>query len=241
MWLDGIYMGAPFYAQFAKTFNRPAGFDDVANQIIWIESHTRDSKTGLLYHAWDERKEQEWADPKTGCSKNFWGRAIGWYVMGIADVLDFMPQSHPDRAKLLAIFQRTLRAIAKYQDEETGLWYQVVDQGKRPGNYLEASASSMYVYAIAKGIRQNYLERKLLPVAQKGFKGLTGKLIKVDANGSVHLTRICSVAGLGGSSRRDGTYEYYISEPVVSDDLKGVGAFILASVEMEQLAGASKE
>ena len=236
-------MGAPFYAQFAETFNRPAGFDDVANQIIWIESHTRDSKTGLLYHAWDEAKRNS----KMGGSRRrvarrvFWGGAMGWYVMGIADVLDFMPQSHPDRAKLLAIFQRTLRAIAKYQDEETGLWYQVVDQGKRPGNYLEASASSMYVYAIAKGIRQNYLERKLLPVAQKGFKGLTEKLIKVDANGSVHLTGICSVAGLGGSSRRNGTYEYYISEPVVSDDLKGVGAFILASVEMEQLAGALKE
>lgn len=241
MWLDGIYMGSPFYAQFAKTFNRPGGLDDVAHQIIWIESHTRDPKTGLLYHAWDERKEQEWADPKTGCSKNFWGRALGWYVMGIADVLDFMPDSHPSRKNLLAIFQRTLRSIARYQDEETGLWYQVVDQEKRPGNYLEASASSMYVYAIAKGIRKNYLEKTLLPVAQKGYSGLTGKLIKVDANGSVHLTQICSVAGLGGQKRRNGTYEYYISEPVVSNDLKGVGAFILASVEMEQLAGSSKK
>ncbi len=236
MLLDGIYMASPFYAQFSKTFNRPAGFDDVANQIIWIEKHTRDPKTGLLYHAWDERREQEWADPKTGCSKNFWGRAMGWYVMALADVLDFLPEAHPRRQEILAIFQRTLQAISRYQDRTTGLWYQVVDQGDRKGNYLEASASSMFVCALAKGIRNGYLDKRFLPVAQKGFEGLTKNLVKVDPDGSVHLTQICSVAGLGGPKRRNGTFEYYISEPVVRDDLKGVGAFIMASVEMERLS-----
>jgi unsaturated rhamnogalacturonyl hydrolase len=237
MWLDGIYMGSPFYAQFSQMFNQPRGFEDVANQIVWIESHTRDPKTGLLYHGWDERRAQEWADQKTGCSKSFWGRAMGWYVMGVADVLDFLPETHPRRGTLIGIFQRTLRAVAKYQDDESGLWYQVVDQGKRTGNYLEASASSMFVCALAKGIRKNYLGKEFLPVVQKGYEGIIRRLIKVDPNGVIHLTQICSVGGLGGPSHRNGTFEYYMSEPVVMDDLKGVGAFILASVEMEQLQG----
>lgn len=241
MWLDGIYMGAPFYAQFAATFGRPGHFDDVVNQILWMDGHARDSATGLLYHGWDERREQPWADPETGRSKSFWGRAVGWYVMGVADVLDFLPDRHPGRGKLVDVLRDTLRAVARYQDGETGLWYQVLDQGTRPGNYLEASASSMFVYAIAKGIRKNYLDGELLPVARKGYEGLTRELVRVDADGRVHLTGICSVGGLGGKNRRDGSFDYYMSEPVVSNDLKGVGAFILASVEIEQLAGTGEE
>ncbi len=235
MWLDGIYMGSPFYAEFAKTFNRPEAFDDIANQIIFVASHTHDSTTGLFYHGWDESKQQKWANPVTGCSSNFWARAMGWYTMGIVDVLDFMPPDHPKREKILAIFRGLCQAIVKYQDPETGLWYQVVDQGKREGNFLESSASSMFVYAMAKAIRLGYLGEEFLPVTKKAYQGLIEKLIEVEPNGSINLTQICQVAGLGGNPYRDGSYAYYISTPIVKNDLKGVGAFIMASVEMEKL------
>lgn len=238
MWLDGIYMAEPFYAEYCRMFDRLAGFADVANQIVWIEAHTRDPRTGLLYHGWDEKKSQEWADPETGCSRNFWGRAMGWYVMGIADVLDYLPAAHPRRMEIEAIFRRTMQAISRYQDAESGLWYQVVDQGRRKGNYLEASASSMFVYALAKGARKGYLEKGSFTAAQKGYEGILRKLVVVDPDGAVHLTGVCSVAGLGGPTRRNGSFEYYVGEPVVADDLKGVGAFILASVEMAQATAA---
>jgi unsaturated rhamnogalacturonyl hydrolase len=238
MWLDGIYMGAPFYAEFAKMFNRPEAFDDVANQIIFIANHTHDPNTGLFYHGWDESKQQRWADPVTGCSPNFWGRAMGWYAMGIVDVLDFLPADHPKRQKILSIFQGLCQAVVKYQDSETGLWYQVVDQGKREGNFFEASASAMFVYAMAKAVRLGYLNEEFLPAVNKGYDGIIKNLIKENADGSIDLTQVCQVAGLGGNPYRDGSYEYYVSTPLVSNDLKGVGAFIMAGVEVEKLNGA---
>jgi unsaturated rhamnogalacturonyl hydrolase len=241
MWLDGIYMASPFMAQFSRMFDRPACLDDVAGQILRMEHHARDSRTGLLYHGWDESREQEWADPKTGCSKNFWGRAMGWYAMGILDVLDFMPEKHPGRAAVIEVFKRLCKAVANYQDSGTGLWYQVMDQGKREKNYLEASASSMFVYALAKGVRRGYLGKEYATAANKGYEGLIKQLIKVDPDGTVNLTQICSVAGLGGPQKRNGTFEYYVSEPVVANDLKGVGAFIMASIEMDELSASMKK
>jgi unsaturated rhamnogalacturonyl hydrolase len=235
MWLDGVYMSGPFLAQFAKMYNRPAGFDEVANQIMWIESHTRDSRTGLLYHGWDESRAQEWADPSTGCSKSFWGRAMGWYTMALVDTLDFMPEKHRARRAIIDILKRTSKAVASYQDSRTGLWYQVVDQGEGRGNYLEASASSMFVYALAKGVRKGYLGQEYAAVAQRGYEGLARRLIIQDADGKVSLTQICSVGGLGGPQKRNGTFDYYISEPIVTNDLKGVGAFILAGIETNRL------
>jgi unsaturated rhamnogalacturonyl hydrolase len=234
MWLDGIYMGTPFYAEFAKLFNKPESFDDVANQIIFIADHTQDLRTGLFYHGWDESRQQRWADPITGRSPNFWGRAMGWYAMGIVDVLDFLPPDHAQRQKIISIFHGLAEAVVNYQDRETGLWYQVLDQGKRQGNFLEASASSMFVYALAKGIRNGYLGNEFMPAVEKGYQGIIAHLIKVDGNGMVNLTQICRVAGLGGNPYRDGSYEYYISTPIDTNDLKGVGAFILASVEIEK-------
>ncbi len=234
MWLDGVYMASPFYAEFARTFDEPSGFDDVAHQITLIEQHTRDPKTGLLYHAWDESRGQRWANPATGCSPHFWGRAIGWYVMAIVDVLDYIPVEHPSREALIVILERTLDAVAKAQDQPTGLWYQVLDQGSRAGNYLEASASCMFVYAMTKGVRKGYLPPRYLDVARKGYRGIHGTLIEIDHQGLVNLNRICSSAGLGGTPYRDGSYEYYVGEKIVTNDYKGVGAFILASVEMEQ-------
>lgn len=241
MWLDGIYMSAPFYAEFAQTFSRPEAFDDIANQIIFVARHTHDSTTGLFYHGWDESKQQRWANPVTGCSPNFWARAMGWYAMGIVDVLDFMPSDHPQREKILALLRGLAMAVRKYQDEKTGVWYQVMDQGGREGNFLEASASSMLVYAFAKAVRLGYLDKEFLLMVEKAYDGIIQNLVTVEPSGLVHLTQVCQVAGLGGNPYRDGSYAYYISTPVVSNDLKGVGPFLMASVEMERLKQGDKK
>ena len=235
MWLDGIYMASPFYAEFARTFDDPEGFDDVARQIILIEQHTRDPKTGLLYHGWDESRSQGWADPQTGCSPNFWGRAMGWYAMALPDVLDHLPAEHPKQDTILSIFQTTISAVVAVQDQATGVWYQVLDQGDREGNYLEASASCMFVYAIAKGVRRGYIDPTYLDVAERGYAGILEQFIRVDDAGLVNLDGICAVGGLGGKPYRDGSFAYYISEKVIANEYKGVGAFILASAEMERL------
>jgi unsaturated rhamnogalacturonyl hydrolase len=235
MWLDGIYMASPFYAQFAQTFGEPEGFDDVALQITLVERHARDSRTGLLYHGWDESCTQKWANPETGCSPSFWGRAMGWYAMGIVDVLDWLPIDHPMRGEIVGTLQRVAAALADVQHASTGLWYQVLDQGGREGNYHEASASCMFVYALTKGVRKGHLDRVLLDVARTGYKGILEHFVKVDDQGLVNLHQICSVAGLGGTPYRDGSFEYYVSERVVTNDYKGVGPFIMASVEMETL------
>ena len=235
MWLDGLYMAAPFLADFAKTFNEPALFDDIANQIILMEKHSRDEKTGLLYHGWDESRQQRWANPETGQSPNFWGRAMGWYSMALVDVLDFFPNDHPKRSEIIGVLDRLATAIARYQDQQTGVWYQVVDQGARQGNYLESSASSMFVYSLIKAVKKGYLDPKFSDVAQKGYEGILKNLIEVDEQGLVNILNGCSVAGLGGNPYRDGSYEYYISEPVRSNDPKAVGPFILASLEFEAI------
>jgi len=234
MWLDGLYMAEPFYAEYAQRFARPRDFDDIANQFIWAEQHMRDAKTGLLYHGWDESKQQRWANPVTGQSPEFWGRGMGWYAMALVDVLDYFPNPHPKRAALIAILQRLATAIQPYQDA-TGVWYQVINKPGMKGNYPEASASCMLVYAVAKGVRLGYLDKRFDAVSVKGFDGLLKNFVEMDKQGLVHLTRTCSGAGLGGNPYRDGSYEYYIKEPLRVDDLKGVGPFIQASVEMEML------
>ena len=233
MWLDGIYMGTPFYAQFGVTFEEPAALDDVAFQIFAVEKHNRDAATGLLYHGWDESRRQPWADPETGCSSHFWSRAIGWYVMALVDVLDIFPPDHMAYTTFIDILERTIAAVAHVQDQATGLWWQILDQGDRPGNYLEASGTSMYVYAISRGIRKGYLDAKWQTVANRAFEGLLEHMITIDDEGQVDLHGICSTAGLGGTPYRDGSFEYYISEPILTNDLHGVGAFLLAAVEVE--------
>jgi unsaturated rhamnogalacturonyl hydrolase len=235
MWLDGVYMASPFLAQFAVTFNEPALLDDVANQIILMERYARDEKTGLLYHGWEESREQRWADPVTGRSPNVWGRGMGWYAMALVDVLDFLPADHPKRADIVAILQRLAEAVTKVQDKKTGVWYQVLDQAGRADNYPEASASCMFVYALAKGTRCGYLARRYRDVADRGYTGILNEFIEVDANSLVNLNRICAVAGLGGKPYRDGSYDYYVHTEIVSNDPKGIGPFILASLEMEAM------
>ena len=240
MWLDGIYMAAPFYAAMGHFSPNPQlVYDDVAKQIRLIDEHTYDSKTGLNYHGWDAAKTQPWANPTTGCSSNFWGRAMGWYAMALVDVLDYFPTNHPARPQIIATLQKLSVGVLKYQDAKTGLWWQVMDQGERKGNYLEATASAMFVYALAKGVNHGYLSRENIPAIEKGYAGIVKNLIHDDGDGKWSLTKCCSVAGLGGSpsngKMRDGSFDYYIGEPVVNNDLKGVGPFILAGIEMERL------
>ena len=236
MWLDGLYMASPFYAGYAKLFHEPAAsFDDVAKQIRLVAARTYDPVSGLFYHGWDESKQQDWANRITGTSPSFWGRAIGWYGMALVDVLDSLPQDHPARGEIIGILQKLCAGVVKHQDPESGLWYQVVDQGGRTGNYLEATASCMFVYTMARGVNHHYLSRDYVPAILKGYQGIVEKLIKVDERGGVTLTQCCSVAGLGYG--RDGSYEYYLKEPVVENDLKGVGPFILAGIELQKMRG----
>jgi unsaturated rhamnogalacturonyl hydrolase len=233
MWLDGIYMGSPFLAEYGTTFNEPAALDDVVHQITLIDSHTRDPKTNLLYHGWDSVKAQGWADPKTGASPNFWGRSIGWYLMALVDVLDVL--DHPRRDEIMTLVKKTVDGVLSVQDADSGVWYQVMDQGSRPGNYLEASASCMFTYSILKAVRKGYLSTQYLERARKAYQGILKQFIVVDDQGLVDLTRICYVAGLGGDPYRDASFECYINEKIVTNDFKGIGPFILASVENECL------
>lgn len=232
MWLDGLYMAEPFYAEYARTFGDTAALRDVALQFFLAARHTRDPKTGLLYHAWDATHTQAWADSATGQSRIFWGRAVGWYLMGLVDALEYLPANDPDRPQLVRVLRETARAVADVQDPATGLWYQVLDQPNRAGNYLEASASAMFAYAFAKGAREGWLEPSYRQAASRAVDGLVAQLVTVHPDGTVSLDGICQVAGLGGNPYRDGSYAYYVHEPVVSDDYKGVGAFILAAAEL---------
>lgn len=240
MWLDGIYMAGPFLAEYASHFDEPETFDDVVHQITLINKHTRDEKTGLLYHAWDESKQQRWCDPVTGRSRYFWGRGVGWYVMAIVDVLDFLPREQAHRQDLIAILDQTAAALVKVQDETTGLWYQILDLPDRAGNYLEASASAMFVYAFAKAVREGYLAQDYLLSARRGYRGTLQNLIKIDSQGLLTLEKVCGGAGLGGEPYRDGSFEYYVTERIIPNDPKGVGSFVLAALEMER-AGIHEE
>jgi unsaturated rhamnogalacturonyl hydrolase len=237
MWLDGLYMGQPFFAQYARTFNEPAAFDDIARQFLLVARHTRDPRTGLMYHAWDYAKAQPWADTATGLSQNFWGRAMGWYVLGVVETLEYFPEDHPDREAIIQTLRDAAEGIARVQDPVTGLWWDVMDQPNRAGNYLEASASSMFVYALARAARLGYVAPEYRRIAERGFDGLLSNLVRENADGTVSLVNVVQVSGLGGNPRRDGSprdgsYGYYVSEPVVTDDYKGVGPFILAALEL---------
>lgn len=233
MWLDGLYMGEPFYAQYTVTYENGANLDDIAKQFELIQLHATDKKTGLLYHGWDESKEMPWADKETGCSPNFWSRSIGWYIMALVDVLDYFPKDHPKQKELVTYLNNVANAIAKVQDK-SGLWYQVTDKGGSEGNYLESSGSSMFAYALAKGANKGYLPKKFKKIACKAFTGLTKQLIKTEADGEITITQACAVAGLGGKPYRDGSYSYYVNERKKDNDPKATGSFILAALELNK-------
>jgi len=234
VWLDGLYMAQPFYAEYAALFHEDTAFNDIARQFVLIEQHARDPKTGLLYHGWDESRQEKWADKATGHSPNFWARAMGWYGMALVDALDYFPANHPGRQQLLDILGRYAAAVKKYQDKASHLWWDVLDKPYVAGNYEEASASAMFVYTLAKGVRQGYLPAWYTATAEKGYAGILKKFITTGPDGQTALQGTVSVSGLGGEPYRDGSYQYYTGEKVVTNDPKGIGAFLLAADEMEQ-------
>ena len=233
MWLDGLYMGEPFYAQYTVTFENGKNLDDVAKQFELIQKHATDAKTGLLYHAWDESKQMQWADKVSGTSPNFWSRSIGWYAMALVDALDYFPKDHPKQKELVGYLNNIAASLVKFQDP-SGMWYQVTDMGTKKDNYLESTGTAMFAYAFAKGVNKGYLPAKYKKAANKAFDGLTKKLIKVDQDGAITITQACAVAGLGGNPYRDGSYDYYVHEKKKDNDPKVTGPFILAALELNR-------
>lgn len=238
-WLDGLYMGQPFYAEYVNRYlnSDPKLWDDIANQFLTVGKKTYDPATGLYRHGWDEKKKQFWADRRTGQSEHAWGRAMGWYMWAITDVLEKMPVNHPKRPEMLQLLKSIANGVVKYQDPESGVWYQVMDSPKRQGNYLEATASAMFVYNLLRGVRLGLLDQSFLAPAKKGYEGMVKTFVKENEDGTVSLTNCCSVAGLGGGKdqRRNGSFQYYLSEPIRDNDAKGVGPFILAGIEYDNL------
>jgi rhamnogalacturonyl hydrolase YesR len=236
MWLDGLYMAGPFYARYGRMFGEGADLDDAVQQFRLITAHCRDPKTGLYYHGWDETKTQRWADSTTGCSPVFWGRSMGWLMMALVDVLDYLPDGHPGRDELAGTLRRLAGDLLRMRDPETALWYQVVDQPRRAGNYREASSSAMFAYAFAKGANLHYLPEEYMAAARATFAGIVRHCVTVDSGGFIDLHHICAGAGLGGTPYRDGSYDYYVSVPQRTNDMKGYAPFLLAAIEIEKAA-----
>lgn len=232
VWLDGLYMCQPFYMEYETRFHDKKNYDDIFRQFFNVEKNMRDPKTGLYYHAYDSSRAMFWCDKVTGLSQNFWLRALGWFSMALLDTLDKTDASAAGESyeKLKQIFVELMDAMLKYQDE-SGMWYQIVNYGGMDKNYLETSGSSIMAYALLKGVRLGILPESYVEYAKKAIDGICDKYLKTK-EGEMSLGGICLVAGLGGKDRRPGTYDYYMSEPIVEDDAKGVGPFLLAYTEL---------
>jgi len=235
MWLDGLYMMEPFAVEYAVLFNDTQKFDDIVNQFVWMEKYSRDNKTGLLYHGWDESKLQKWANPKTGLSPEFWSRAMGWYMMALVDVLDHLPANYKRRTELITILNRLSTALIKFQDAKEGVWWQVTNKAGKEFNYLESSSSAMFLYALSKAVNKKYISSSFKPAITKAYNGIIKNFVRLDETGSVHYLQAVAGAGLGGIPYRDGSYDYYVKEPKRDDDLKAIGPFIQACIEYEGL------
>ena len=230
MWLDGIYMADVYLAQYASVYKQPKYFDEAAKQIELMYKHACDPKTGLLYHGWDESKNKVWANPETGASPEFWGRALGWYEMALVDGLDYFPIDHPERAKILKILRDLSESLAKYQDK-SGMWYQVVDKGDKPDNWVESSCTAMFAYAFAKGYLKGYLSHDYLVMAQKAFEGLKDQ-VYFDEEGKFYLNGTVKVGTLNPKVSK-GDYNYYIGVDRRMNDFKGVAAFMYLALALE--------
>lgn len=246
VWLDGIFMGLPFYCNYAVQTMKPKKaekyLNDAVDQMVKTDYRTYDEKTQLWKHAWDETHQQFWANKEDGKSQHCWARALGWYVMAMTECLDAMPENYARRQEVIDLLNKAMKSVVKYQDKKTGVWYDVLDV-KSDKNYLESTASSMFAYVLLKGYRKGYLSEEYLKAGVKAYNGILKQFIKVNANKTISLTRCCAVSGLGPGPgpyvkkpnyKRDGSFEYYMSEPIRDNDAKGVGPFIWASLEMEQ-------
>ena len=232
VWLDGTYMALPFLAMYENNFGK-GEIRDVMDQLRVVRSRMRDPKTGLYYHGYDASRKAFWADPETGLSRSFWLRAIGWYSLALTDLIEQIPKGMEERDELADMLRDLMESISVYADPATGMYWQVVDQGGKEGNYPETSGSAMIACAMLKGVRLGALEESFRDKGRKTFEGILQDHLKI-RDGMIELDNICLVAGLGPEKnrRRDGTYEYYISEPVVSNDAKGAAPFVLCYTEM---------
>ena len=233
MWLDGLYMASPFMARYGAEFNRPEWIDEAVKQFTLCHQHTYDTKTGLYYHAWNEDRSQRWADPETDHSPNFWGRSIGWWFMALVDALEYIPQDHSGYADMIKWTKELAETLSKYQDKN-GLWYQVIDQPSRTGNFPEASVTTQCMYAYMKAVNKGYIDSQYRAIAEKAFKGLCDKLLISNSDGTLTLTKCCQVGGLGGKPYRDGSFEYYIGEKMRDNDAKATGPFIMGCIELNK-------
>ena len=236
MWLDGLYMGEPFYAEYAVRNLKGEEYDkavaDIVSQFTLVADHTRDEQTGLYRHACDVSKQMFWCEPETGRSHHAWGRAMGWYAMAIVETLQYLGVT-PATQPMVDILNGIYKVLPKYADPETGMWYQVLDQPGREGNYLEATGSIMFVYAMLKGVRLGYLPADMGDEALSLYEKFIKRFVRENEDGTISITDCCAVAGLGGKENRDGSFDYYISEPIIENDCKGVGPFIWASMEYD--------
>lgn len=239
IWLDGLYMAEPFMVDYAAAFESDKQFrkacEESMHQFLTAAKVTYDPATGLLRHAYDSSRKMFWCDPETGQSQHCWARALGWYCMAAVEVLEKVPEGIDGRKELVEELQRIIGILPQYADKKSGMWYQVLDQPGRKGNYLEASSSAMFTYAILKGVRIGVLDPSLLEYGKTCWENLLKTFVTVDSRGLVNLNRCCTVGGLGGKAMRKGDFDYYISEPVKSNDPKGIGPFIWAAMEMEWL------
>jgi unsaturated rhamnogalacturonyl hydrolase len=233
MWLDGLYMAEPFYAEYINTFT-DGDAKDVILQFSLIEKHLKNPTTNLLYHGWDETKESFWADKVSGCSANYWGRSIGWYACALVDTLDFISEP-ANRALLINMVKDLASGLIDVQSQESGLWYQVLDKADLYGNYPEASCSCMFTYFLFKAVSKGYIDNSYYHYAKKAYQGITREFIEVDQNTFLNLKDTVYVSGLGGNKMRDGSYEYYISEPKQINNLLGIGAFLMAATQAENI------
>jgi rhamnogalacturonyl hydrolase YesR len=239
VWLDGIFMGLPYYTLAAPWLNPEyvmEYYDDAVDQITKTDYRTYDETTRLWKHAWDETHKMFWANPETGLSRHTWARALGWFTMAMVEVLDALPEDYARREEIIALLQRAMKSVADYQDKASGVWFDVLDVDDSR-NYLEATASSMFTYCMLKGWRLGYLDDTYRDTGIRAYKGLVKQFVKSNSDGTMSLTKCCSVSGLGPEDKphRDGSFEYYISEPIRDNDAKGIGPFIWASLEMEMM------
>ncbi len=231
MWLDGLYMSGPFYAEAAVLFHHEAWLDDVVHQFTLVREKTLHQPTGLGLHAWDAARVQPWADKQTGCSPHVWGRAVGWYACALVDAMDNMPEGTENRQKMTALLEGLLAPIWKARDGRTKVWLQVMDQPDRPGNYAESSCTAQFIYATAKAKRLKLCQTVEDAELCEAWQGAVDQFIEV-YKGNAIVTKCCQVAGLGNVQERDGSFAYYMSEPIVANDCKGSGAMLQAAVEM---------
>lgn len=218
MWLDGLYMGGPIAAQYGTEFNHPECFDFCTYQARLMEKRTIDPKTGLWYHAYDESRKASWADPETGLSPEFWGRSMGWVPIAMLDELEFLPEDHPDRTEIVRLTTDLLKSLIPYQDEKTGLWYQVVNRGGEAGNWVESSCTCLYAAAILRAVDRGYMDAKYTDSVIRAYHGIVDRL-HYDENGVI-VDNICVGTGVGD-------YRHYCDRPTSANDLHGMGAFLI--------------